>query len=209
MKITLKKIKNFYLNNMKTETLINFLKDRKRRVISENPYKPASVVVPLVLNDYISLLLTKRSLKLNHHKGEISFPGGRTDSKDTTKTDTALRELYEEIGIPKEEVIILGPLDDYVSITNFHISAFLARIPYFCPYSFNKEEVEDIYLIPLKVFLNNPKTEIYKKGELTTINYIYEFNSLKIFGVTAKIIKDLINILEKSGFIKENYDLIF
>lgn len=194
---------------MKTDSLIYFLKKRKRRVISENTYKPASVVVPILFNDKISLLLTKRSLKLNYHKGEVSFPGGRCDKVDENKLDTALRELYEEMGIPREEVFILGRLDDYVSITNFHIAPFLAQIPYFCPYSYNREEIDDIYIIPLKEFFLEPEVESYIKDGKIIKNYIYDFKKFKIFGVTAKIIKDLMKILENSGFIKENYNLIF
>lgn len=194
---------------MKIELLIEFLKKRERVLIPESFYKPASVIVPIVLNDKISILLTKRSLKLTHHKGEVSFPGGRCDKEDGTKLNTALRELQEEIGIPKEEVVILGNLDDYVSITNFHISTFLAKIPYFCPYSFNKDEIDDIYIVPIKDFFSPPKVEIYKKGDKNSTNYIYDFSSFKVFGVTAKIIKDLVNILEESGFVKENYDFIF
>lgn len=194
---------------MKIGTLIDFLKKRNKILIPESPFKPASVIVPLVLNDKISMLLTRRSLRLTHHKGEVSFPGGRCDKEDATKLDTALRELYEEIGIPKEEVVILGKLDDYVSITNFHISTFLAKIPYFCPYSFNKDEIDDVYIVPLKDFFIEPKLEIYQKGDKVSTNYIYDFKYFRVFGVTAKIIKDLVNILEKSGFVKENYDFIF
>ncbi len=194
---------------MRIEVLIGFLNKRERRVIAESHYKPASVIVPLIFNDKISVLLTKRSLNLSHHKGEVSFPGGRCDNEDKTKLDTALRELKEEIGIPKDEVLIFGQLDDYVSITHFHISTFLAKIPYFCPYSFNKDEIDDIYLIPLKDFLIRHKELIHSKDGDVRTNYIYTFESFRVFGVTAQIIKDLIDIFEKSGFIKENYDLIF
>ncbi len=194
---------------MRLEPLTEYLKLRKRHCIDEEGYKPASVVIPLVLNNRISILLTKRSLKLNHHKGEVSFPGGRADLSDATRLDTALRELYEEIGIPQQEVDIIGLLDDYISISNFHITTFLARIPYFCPYSYNREEIDEVYIIPLRCFLKEPRKEIYKRADLVRENYIFDVDGVRIFGVTAKIIMDLTDILKESGFIEENKDLIF
>ncbi len=194
---------------MRLEPLIKYLKIRKRNIIDETGYRPAAVVIPLVMNDSISILLTKRSLKLTHHKGEISFPGGRADLSDSTKLDTALRELYEEIGIPQSEVFIIGLVDDYLSITNFHITTFVAQIPYFCPYSYNKEEIDEVYIIPLRYFLKEPKTEIYKRGDLVRKNFIYDIDRIRIFGVTAQIIKDLTHIMKESGFIEENKNFIF
>lgn len=193
---------------MKVDSLMLYLKKRRRAIIQQDGYKPASVLIPITEHDRIYMILTKRSSNLNNHAGEVSFPGGRVDISDRNRLHTALRELHEEIGIPENEVNVIGILNDVVSITNFHIVPYVGVIPFFCPYNFNKSEIEKILMVPLKFFLEKPKVEIYKKGDIIRPNYIYNYKETTIFGVTAHIIKDFIEILEKSGFLKENIDLI-
>ena len=60
----------------------------------------ASVLVPFLdINGEINILLTNRSVHLEDHAGQVSFPGGRIDSSDISPVDTATRESYEEVGI--------------------------------------------------------------------------------------------------------------
>lgn len=194
---------------MEYKILQEYLNKRERKTIPEIGHKPASILIPLTENGRIYILFTERAKHLTNHPGEISFPGGRHDDSDKTKLETALREVEEEIGIPSEEVNIIGTLDDAISVTNFHVTPFVGIIPFFCPYSFNKSEIDEVILIPLAFFLNEPKMEIYKKGDIVKENYIYEYKNKKIFGLTAFLIKELIKILNHSGFITINRELIF
>jgi len=194
---------------MDINRLKEFLSKRERKTIPQQGYKPASVLIPLTENGKIYILLMKRAKHLTNHPGEISFPGGRLDDNDKNSLETALREVEEEIGIPGYEVNVVGALDDAISITNFHIVPYVGVIPFFYPYSFNKSEIDEIILIPLSFFLNQPKIEIYRKGNIVKENFVYDYEGNIIFGLTACLIKNLVEILLESGFIAVNKKLIF
>jgi len=94
-------------------------------------YKHAGVLVPIFRQggDYM-ILFTKRTNKLEHHKGQISFPGGSVDEEDNSVRDTALREAREEIGLLKEDVEILGRIDDTLTVVSDFIGhPFVGLIP--------------------------------------------------------------------------------
>ena len=72
---------------------------------------PAAVLVPLInRGDGVTILLTQRPRHLKSHPGQVSFPGGKKEPCDETAEDTALRETEEEIGLPREKLILLGGL---------------------------------------------------------------------------------------------------
>lgn len=114
----------------------------------------AAVLVPLVMRDELTLLLTQRTTNLSTHSGQIAFPGGRTDESDHDAVDTALREAYEEIGLTRKHVEILGTLPTYITGTAFIITPVVALIrPGFalCP---NPGEVADVFEVPFKYLMN-------------------------------------------------------
>ncbi|MBF6621699.1 MAG: CoA pyrophosphatase [Patulibacter sp.] len=84
---------------------------------------PSAVLVPLLeINDRLHVVLTRRRDDMRRHAGEISFPGGRTDPGDGSPTATALRESDEELGLPPENVEVLGALSPVGTfVTNYLI----------------------------------------------------------------------------------------
>ena len=72
------------------------------------PAVPAAVLVPVVMGEAPSVLLTKRTSHLAKHAGQISFPGGRIDPEDSGPEAAALREAFEEIGLEPGSVEVLG-----------------------------------------------------------------------------------------------------
>ena len=73
----------------------------------------ASVLVPFMMVDNeVILVLTLRSPKVSNYDKEISFPGGKVDDGDTNVTETALRESYEEIGLPYDCTTVIGCFED-------------------------------------------------------------------------------------------------
>ncbi len=162
----------------------------------------AVVLVPIIANnkDY-KILLTHRSIKLEDHAGQISFPGGRIDSHDKSPKSTALRETYEEIGIKESSVEILGHLDAYATATGFRILPIVSIIKGDFDININPIEVESIFYLPMKFLMNpkNHKKEIgtYKR-QSTSYKIEYEYNVIPyenhhIWGATAAM---LINLYE-------------
>jgi len=76
--------------------------------------RPAAVLLPLYMREgEETLLFTRRTEELRHHRGEISFPGGGRQTDDFDLLATALRETEEEMGIRAADVTVLGRLDDF------------------------------------------------------------------------------------------------
>ena len=114
---------------------------RVNYTVSDPTLMPAAVMLLLYPKDgEYCVLLNKRSQEVEHHKGEISFPGGVRDPEDRDFLDTALRETEEEMGISRDDVTVLGRLDDVVTRTNFGVRVFIGTIPY--PYAFQPSAVE-------------------------------------------------------------------
>ncbi len=115
----------------------------------------ASVLVPLVQRDELTVLLTQRTAHLNDHPGQISFPGGRVEPTDADAADTALREAEEEIGLARAHVDVLGTLPTYTTGTAFVVTPVIALVQPGFALSPDEFEVAEIFEVPLS-FLMNP-----------------------------------------------------
>jgi 8-oxo-dGTP pyrophosphatase MutT (NUDIX family) len=156
---------------------------------------PAAVLILLFKkNDQLHVILTKRTDRVKHHKGQISFPGGTKDSADMTIIDTALRETEEEIGLTRDTVEILGMLNDFCTPSGFCITpivGFLTAIPSFI---LNKIEVSEIFDVPLSFFLDsrNERMEQHERSGKMTNVYFYKYSKYEIWGVTAAILRSFL-----------------
>lgn len=163
--------------------------------------KPSSVLLLLFPEgDQIYICLTKRPPTMTFHPGQISFPGGKVEKEDSSAEMTALREAREEVGINPSSIEILGKLSDlYVEVSKFSIQPFLAWADKKPEFLVNAGEVEELILFPLSDFIAN---EIISEIELDTVTgplriRYYPFNGEIIWGATAMILSELIEILKK------------
>lgn len=162
-------------------------------------YTPAAVLVPIFkMNDEYHLLFTKRAPQVKYHQGHISFPGGVVDPADRSPMEAALREADEEIGLMKNDVDILGPIDDALTfVPPFIVHPFVGLIPHPYPLKINPEEVEKTIEVPLRFFTSQISKEGSIFGESEPgINYPeYRYQGELIWGTTASIVSNLIGIL--------------
>lgn len=114
----------------------------------------AAVLLPLVMRDELTLLLTERSTNLSTHSGQIAFPGGRTDASDLNAVETALREAQEEIALPRQHVEVLGTLPTYVTGSAFIITPVVALVTPGFQLRPNPGEVADVFEVPLSYLMN-------------------------------------------------------
>ncbi len=114
----------------------------------------AAVLIPLVMRDELTLLLTERAGNMSTHSGQVAFPGGKTDDTDHDAVDTALREAHEEIGLTREHVEVLGILPTYVTGTAFIITPVVALVRPGFALQPNPSEVADIFEVPLQYLMN-------------------------------------------------------
>src|SRR5512146_1347379 len=111
---------------------------------------PAAVLLPLFRKEgEYHVLFTKRTEHLNHHRGEISFPGGVCQPGDECSRETALRETWEEVGIAPTDVEVLGTLDDFYSIHNYLVTPYVGEFPADYSLRANPAEIERLIAVPL------------------------------------------------------------
>ena len=150
--------------------------------------------------DQLFLCMMKRPFTMKYHPGQISFPGGKVAEGDISAEMTALREAQEEVGIDPSSIEILGKLSDlFVEVSGFSIQPFLAWTNKKPDFMINSGEVEALLLLPLNDFVFNEnvcETELETVTGFLRIKY-YPFNNEIIWGATAMILSELIEILKR------------
>ena len=114
----------------------------------------AAVLVPLVLRDELTVLLTQRTQQLSTHSGQVAFPGGKQDPQDVDAMATALREAHEEVGLDASKVEVLGSLPVYETGTAFIVTPVVALVQPDVVLQPNPHEVADVFEVPLRFLLN-------------------------------------------------------
>lgn len=115
----------------------------------------AAVLLPIMLRDTPTVLLTLRTLHLSTHSGQIAFPGGRCDAQDASPSATALREAHEEVGLAPRYVQVLGELPTYTTGSSFIVTPVVALVePPPHPLQANPHEVAEVFEVPLAFLLN-------------------------------------------------------
>jgi 8-oxo-dGTP pyrophosphatase MutT (NUDIX family) len=163
--------------------------------------RPAAVLVPLFIRGGEPwVLLTQRRADLRSHAGQISFPGGACDLSDPDAAFTALRETEEEVGLPRQDMQVLGPLDEIPTVTFFKISPFVALIPEPHALTPSPTEVAEIIEEPLSafrqsgVFSEEPmRLPLPGLGRWKTIAS-YQVGRHRVWGATAAILRQLLDL---------------
>ena len=159
--------------------------------------KRASVLIPLLESEgEIYVMLTRRSSEMRSHPGQVSFPGGKQDSNDENSLQTALRETHEEIGLPAENVDIIGTLDQILSLHYYLVTPYVGLIPSdFVPVP-NTDEIESVFKVPLAFFMKseNHWSEEKKTLKFPVLIHHFEYEGYDIWGLTAKLILRLLEV---------------
>lgn len=160
--------------------------------------KCAAVLVPLVRFDGDwHLLYTRRTDRVESHKGQVSFPGGACDTGESTPEQTALREAEEEIGMIPRDVRVLGRLRDMITITHFRVTPVVGIIPW--PYVFcvGTAEVARIFTIPLNWLADSRnRWEFPFPDRKRALIAYHSYDGELLWGATARMTVDFLNLLE-------------
>lgn len=160
--------------------------------------KCAAVLVPLTYyRDEWHILFTRRTDRVESHKGQVSFPGGACDEGETAPEQTALREAEEEIGIIPADVKVLGRLGRMVTVSNFQVSPIVGVIPW--PYTFRMAgvEVARIFTIPLLWLANRNNYWEFplRESDRSLIAY-HPYDGELLWGATARMTVNFLKTLE-------------
>lgn len=162
--------------------------------------RPAAVLAPIIEGvNGLQLILTKRSSALQHHPGQIAFPGGKQDETDADLIATALREAREEIGLPSQHVEVLGTFEPHETVTAFTVTPVVALIKKdFYPIP-EAGEVAEVFRVPLVHVLNPDNYSVQSRlwrGQQRSY-YTVPFGPYYIWGATARILRAWTEALPK------------
>jgi 8-oxo-dGTP pyrophosphatase MutT (NUDIX family) len=177
------------------DRLASHLQSFPRQTIPLDSLRPAAVLLPLYRRDDRDyLLFTERTPHLQHHAGEISFPGGGHDAEDASLSATALRETEEELGISRAQIEVLGRLDDFYSIHGYHVVPFVGTIPVPDNLQLDPFEIAAIFEAPLDYFRDPSihRVEDWRHHGRTHLVDFYQFEQHVIWGLTAAILRQFL-----------------
>ena len=159
----------------------------------------AAVMIAVLPYSDPQFVLQVRSQLVEHHKGEVSFPGGAVDAGDGSRWETALREAEEELGIRPEQVELLGEQSHYQTHTGFHVVPFVGLLDR-APYPFRPLEVEVAAVITpsLSHLLDrsNQGEEVRERDGERYMMREYYCDGQRIFGATATMLGRLLDEVE-------------
>jgi 8-oxo-dGTP pyrophosphatase MutT (NUDIX family) len=185
---------------------LEYIKQRLRDTPFRGPtapldvYRRAAVLIPLLCkDDQLSLLYIRRTETVQDHKGQVSFPGGGVESEDRDIIATALRETWEEVGVLPEDMVILGCMREFHTVSGYSIVPVVGVVPW--PYQLNlsSDEVSRAFTIPLS-WLAGPGHHSEKPysrpdGRVENVIFFEPFDGDLLWGITARITLNFLQIL--------------
>jgi len=159
---------------------------------------PAAVLVPLVPRETgMTVLLTQRTDHLHDHAGQISFPGGRIETFDTSPADAAIRETVEEVGVEPHRIELVGELDPYVTRTGYAVTPVVGFV--LPPFTVRPDpfEVADVFEVPLCFILDPANLQRHSRVYEGKERHFYAlpYEERYIWGATAGMLVNLAQVL--------------
>ena len=169
------------------------------KYIEKKAFTPAAVLILLYpIEDKWHFFLTKRTDNVEHHKGQISLPGGMLEKGESHK-EAAIRETFEELGVQSRDINIIGPLTPlYIPISNFKIFPFVGWLKSTPKLNIQSREVSKVFS-PSIYSLTDPKTKKIKDSILLGQKVQIPFFNLKnevVWGATSMILSEFKKILK-------------
>ncbi len=159
---------------------------------------PAAVLIPVFFKKgEAHLLLTKRTDHLEHHKGQVAFPGGKADAADIDLLHTALRETEEEVGIQSGHIQVLGRTDAFLTNTNFMVTPYVGLFEHPYPFRVSHGEIDRLIEVPLNHLLRDDIFEMkpYRLDNQEFLVHYYHYEEDLIWGVTGFLLSNFLALV--------------
>ena len=153
-------------------------------------------------NEELCIVFIRRSDYVGIHAGQMGLPGGRYEEKDENTLQTALRETFEEIGIEPEKIKVIGRLTGlYIPPSNFHVDPYIGFLAEKPDYKIDTREVKNVVELKVSDFFsaNAIQWKDFKThgSEKLTSAPFYKIGETEIWGATAMIISELLDMLKQ------------
>jgi 8-oxo-dGTP pyrophosphatase MutT (NUDIX family) len=163
-------------------------------------YRHAGVLLPLLEEGGVyKVLFTQRTHWVEHHKGQVSFPGGGVENGDVSIEATVLRETREEIGLSEKKIEILGRIDDALTVaSNYVIHPLVGWVASIDDLAINRAEVKEIITVPLDLFCRCRSEKRRYSVEYDGVTYetpAFEYGEHMIWGATARMMENFVEIM--------------
>ena len=145
------------------------------------------------------LILILRKTYKGVHSSQVGFPGGKYEDDDPDLEYTALRETYEEVGVPIIDMKVLKALTKlYIPPSNFTVSPYIAITKQTPQFIKQDDEVEALIEVSLSHFLDNNRSDV---NVMTSMNKELEvpaftLNGHIVWGATAMMLSELKDLLK-------------
>jgi 8-oxo-dGTP pyrophosphatase MutT (NUDIX family) len=159
--------------------------------------KRAAVLVPLFQHGgEWHILYTRRTERVESHKGQVSFPGGACDEGETTPEQTALREAEEEIGLHPSDVRLLGRLNAMATISSYRVTPVVGVIPWPAVFRPADAEVARVFTMPLAWLAERSnRWEFNMLGRKHSVIVYHPYDGETLWGATARMTVEFLEIL--------------
>lgn len=209
--------------------LAGLWKDQRQRVDRSLRLWESAVLLPLRWTKHgWEILFEVRAANMSWQPGDICFPRGHREETDPSLCATALRETREELGIPEEEIQILGPLDYFYGYSGPLIYPFAGILPARVPLQLDRQEVGEVFSVPLKDLLSIhpvvgklslasrqepgfPGQWAYGFQEGWNIRgsyevFFYPWKNRIIWGITARVLHQFLERVRQGGLLPKEAD---
>ncbi len=148
-----------------------------------------------------NLLLMLRKTYKGVHSNQVGFPGGKVEKEDENLLYTALRETYEEVGVPISKVKVMGELSSiYIPPSNFEVQPYIGLYPNPTPFVIQESEVEHLVEVSLQDFMDDSKISTQNLTTSYAVNIdvpAFKLNGYVVWGATAMIMSELKELLKQ------------
>lgn len=148
-----------------------------------------------------NLLLTLRKTYKGVHSNQVAFPGGKKEDEDVDIRATALRETYEEVGVPSDKLSLIRPLSTvYIKPSNFIVHPFIGLYSTPEPFMMQEDEVQALLEVPLRDFMNDLNIITEKINTSYGHNMevpCFKLNGYVVWGATAMMLSEIKELLKQ------------
>lgn len=185
-----------YLNNLRTA-----LENQLHPILKKNNNTKFAAVLIIIFGSEPKVLMTKKAKHLKIHAGEIAFPGGKLDEEDEDLLETALRETREEINLAIRRDQVIAQLEPVTTLNSRHTIIPFVAVVKRLPRLKDNPEVEKILHIPLIPLLKTLQKDTDPFHRLIKEMYTFTYKDHLVWGASARMLKQIVDILSKQNLI--------